>query len=134
MALAATEVILGVPLSLYFLITNALMFPYDDWAPRSVVHEHINSHVVSSQEEIRGDRGLKMSLDFNRWSIPGCAFLFFMYCGLSSEALRQYKAAGEKAFSVFRIPFSRSKIVQTNREDDGMTNASQGESCSFAAA
>ncbi|QRV96168.1 STE3-type pheromone receptor [Ceratobasidium sp. AG-Ba] len=90
MALVSTDVICTVPLSLYFLIQNAVIFPYT-WASWEVIHKHTGEVATNSQKQISAIPGSKTSFEFNRWSIPGCAFLFFMYFGLSSDARRQYK-------------------------------------------
>ncbi|QRV81734.1 STE3-type pheromone receptor [Ceratobasidium sp. AG-Ba] len=90
MALVSTDIICTVPLSLYFLIQNAVIFPYT-WASWEVIHKHRNDVATNSQKQISAIPGSKTGFEFNLWSIPGCAFLFFMYFGLSSDARRQYK-------------------------------------------
>ncbi|QRV97742.1 STE3-type pheromone receptor [Ceratobasidium sp. AG-Ba] len=92
MALAATDMVCALPLSLYFLIADPLTAQYLPWVSWSVTHKYINEVDVVTYEVMQAaDQQSKVLIGLNRWTIPGCSFLFFMYFGLSTEAVKQYK-------------------------------------------
>ncbi|QRV93612.1 STE3-type pheromone receptor [Ceratobasidium sp. AG-Ba] len=103
MALAATDMSFSLPLSLYFFIVNLMFYPIRPWISWTETHKHINEVWVTSYEEQLLVPGLKTSFDLNRWSIPGCAFLFFMFFGLSSEAIEQYRDVFWRVANLFGI-------------------------------
>ncbi|KAG8743551.1 a-factor receptor [Ceratobasidium sp. 414] len=91
MALAGTDMAFSVPLSLYFLINNLIAIPPRPWISWEDVHENIHEVWTVSRQEILSEPGWGISLDLNRWALPGCGFLFFAYFGFSREAADHYK-------------------------------------------
>ncbi|KAG9079965.1 a-factor receptor [Ceratobasidium sp. 370] len=92
MALAVTNMLFVLPLALYFLISDMVLYPLSPWTSWQDTHAMISQVFTFPQDVLQAQPGAKTCLELNRWSIPGCAFLFFMYFGLPGEAIRQYKA------------------------------------------
>ncbi|QRV92706.1 STE3-type pheromone receptor [Ceratobasidium sp. AG-Ba] len=90
MALAATDMFCALPMALYFFIDNLLGEGANvySWAD---IHEYISEVTVMTKEDLQSDPAFAIGLGFNRWSIPACSFVFFMYFGLSAEAIKHYK-------------------------------------------
>ncbi|KAG8760249.1 a-factor receptor [Ceratobasidium sp. 428] len=91
MALAGTDMAFSLPLSLYALVHGLQAEPPRPWVSWSDTHQHIHEVWTISREMILAVPGYHSALDVNRWAVPGCAFLFFAFFGLSSEAMKQYK-------------------------------------------
>ncbi|KAG8743550.1 a-factor receptor [Ceratobasidium sp. 414] len=89
MALAGTDMAFTVPLAVYFLTNSLISSPPTPWLSWEYVHEYIHEVWPYTREEISGPSAI--SLDLNRWALPGCAFLFFVYFGFSREATDHYK-------------------------------------------
>ncbi|KAG8707186.1 a-factor receptor [Ceratobasidium sp. 395] len=103
MALAGTEMVFSLPLSLYPLIHGLIIDPPPAWVSWDDTHQYIHEVWTYSHEEILGIPGEQTAFDINRWAIPGCAFLFFMFFGLSGEAMRQYKRLFWRAVAPFGL-------------------------------
>ncbi|QRV93607.1 STE3-type pheromone receptor [Ceratobasidium sp. AG-Ba] len=135
MALSATEIICGLPLSLYFLVTSALSVPHE-WVSWQKIHEFINDVDVIHWKYV--DRRARITFELNRWAVPGCAFLFFLFFGLSGEAVRKYKSILWKCLSVCGIEPSSSAqgghtFSWSRNLDLGVTRNSQHDSTASTA-
>ncbi|KAG9086573.1 a-factor receptor [Ceratobasidium sp. 370] len=91
MALAGTDMAFTTPLALYFLINSLIQTPPTPWISWEDVHEDIHEVWTWSRQELLASPLGMISLDLNRWALPGCAFVFFAYFGFSREAIDYYK-------------------------------------------
>ncbi|QRV77886.1 STE3-type pheromone receptor [Ceratobasidium sp. AG-Ba] len=100
MALAATDMFCALPMALYFFIDNLMGEGANvySWAD---IHKYVDEVTVITKEDIKSDPNFAIGLGFNRWSIPACSFVFFMYFGLSSEAIKHYKSIFWRAVAPF---------------------------------
>ncbi|KAG9076519.1 a-factor receptor [Ceratobasidium sp. 370] len=115
MALAGTDMAFTVPLSLYFLINDLVTRPPTPWISWEDVHENIHEVWTFSREVILSEPGA-ISLDLNRWALPGCAFVFFAYFGFSREATDHYKKIFRRIVALlgFRPPAPRPQRQTTS--------------------
>ncbi|QRW12257.1 STE3-type pheromone receptor [Ceratobasidium sp. AG-Ba] len=132
MVLAAMDMACGLPLSLYFLISDPLYRDLEKWPSWAVVHEYIHDVGVATHEDLTANYQLWVALGFTRWCIPGCAYLFFMFFGLSAEAARQYKRIFWRCMAPFglRPPPPKPKaptVSWTKRLISRNTNTVQDE-------
>ncbi|KAG8754733.1 a-factor receptor [Ceratobasidium sp. 428] len=103
MALAGTDIAFSLPLSLYALVHGLQAEPPRPWVSWSDTHQYIHEVWTINREMILAVPGYQSALDVNRWAVPGCAFLFFAFFGLSSEAMKQYKRFFWTAVAPFGI-------------------------------
>ncbi|KAG8768187.1 a-factor receptor [Ceratobasidium sp. 428] len=109
MALAATEMLFAFPISIYFLIKNVDQGPFDPWISWKDTHEGISKPRFSPRELMLSEPDMMRAFSLNQWAVPGCAFLFFMYFGLSSEAVQTYKGVLWKVVTPLGLKRSVSK-------------------------
>ncbi|KAG8735842.1 a-factor receptor [Ceratobasidium sp. 414] len=92
MAVAITNMSFALPLALYFLISDMVLYPLSPWVSWKDTHSTITQVFTFPQAILQAQPGAKTSLELSRWSVPGCAFVFFMFFGLPGEAIRHYKS------------------------------------------
>ncbi|KAF5354498.1 hypothetical protein D9758_012401 [Tetrapyrgos nigripes] len=92
MCLAATEVLLTIPLGAYAIYLNTTSFPIQPWI--SFADTHFGFSRVDSIPSLlwRSDKRLETPLEITRWSPVICAIIFFGYFGLADEARKNYRA------------------------------------------
>ncbi|KAG8762198.1 a-factor receptor [Ceratobasidium sp. 428] len=95
MALAATEMLCGLPTALWIFISNIQIAQFQPWISWEDTHSQL-SLVLYSPFEIVAKFESKSLIDMTRWSVPGCAFAFFVYFGLPSEATESYNRVFRK--------------------------------------
>ncbi|KAG8763052.1 a-factor receptor [Ceratobasidium sp. 428] len=95
MALAATEMFCGLPTALWIFISNVQMTQFQPWISWEDTHSQL-SLVLYSPFEVIEKFESKSLIDMTRWSVPGCAFAFFVYFGLPSEATESYNKVFRK--------------------------------------
>lgn len=92
MCLAGIEVIGTVPMGIYALVVNveAGVSPWKGWADT-----HYDFSKVGQFPAIqwRMNPTLVKSLELSRWSVVGCAIIFFGFFGFADEARKNYRAA-----------------------------------------
>ncbi|KAG8795666.1 a-factor receptor [Ceratobasidium sp. 428] len=103
MALAGTDMAFSLPISLYELVHSLMAYPSPPWVSWNDTHEYIHQVGIRTYEGILAIPGHKTAYDINRWAIPGCAFLFFAFFGLSGEAMKQYKKTFWRVVAPFGI-------------------------------
>ncbi|KAI0350971.1 STE3-domain-containing protein [Trametes cingulata] len=92
MGLAAIEVLFTIPLGIYNIVQNARapIYPYVGLADLHYRFSRVNSKSAVSW---RADPALVAAMDFKRWTVIGCAILFFLFFGLAEEARKHYRLA-----------------------------------------
>lgn len=93
MALAMTEMMLTVPLSIVSITLNATSSPLEPW--RSWADTHFAFSRVEQYPAIlwRANSTFSAAVQLGRWIDVAVAFIFFAYFGFASEARIQYCAA-----------------------------------------
>jgi hypothetical protein len=101
-ALSGTQLLFGLPLSLYYLYLNAHVVPVSPWISWEDTHFNY-SHVSQIPSVIwRADPFLHAEIESTRWSVIPCAFLFFIFFGFAEEARKHYRLA--YSFARSRLP------------------------------
>ncbi|KAH9856250.1 STE3-domain-containing protein [Lenzites betulinus] len=92
MGLAAVEVCLTVPLGTYNLVmySKTPMYP---WTGFANLHYWFSRVDQESAVSWRQDPGTVAAVNFKRWTVIGCAILFFLFFGLAEEARKHYRLA-----------------------------------------
>ncbi|KAG8681220.1 a-factor receptor, partial [Ceratobasidium sp. 394] len=111
MALAVTEMGTCIPLSVYFIFSDIQIDTFEPWV--SWAHTSHSLKLVNSTpfELLQESPDIRAVIDLNRWLVPGCAFMFFVYFGLSSEATEEYKRVfwGAAGMLGIKPPSARSE-------------------------
>jgi hypothetical protein len=120
MALAATDIAISTPISIYILYIN-LQSGLQPWVSWSYVHWGFSQTPQVPTWMIQ-EAGQWPALQISRWSAPACAIIFFIFFGLAGESLAAYK----RFFSRITKPLSErftflQRIFrwQGNRKFDG---------------
>ncbi|KAI0830071.1 STE3-domain-containing protein [Trametes gibbosa] len=92
MGLAAVEVLFTIPLATYNLVSNAQapIYPYQGLADLHYWFSRVNQKSAVSW---RSDPALVSGMNFKRWTVIGCAIMFFLFFGLAEEARKHYRLA-----------------------------------------
>lgn len=118
MALAATDITLSVPFSLFFLSVN-LKRGLKPWVSWDYVHWGFSQTPQVPIFAIK-EMGDWPALEINRWSSPICAIIFFCFFGLAGESLAAYKRFFERFVTKPLQPlFTSMPWRQGDRHFDG---------------
>lgn len=93
MALAVTEMICTVPLSIFIIWLNATAAPIEPWRGLSDAHFDFSRVEQIPAVVWRRNHLVVVSLELSRWLAPVCAIIFFVFFGFAEEARRQYRMA-----------------------------------------
>lgn len=93
MALAGTEIIIGLPTSLYFMITNLKNYGVKPWISWDDTHWGFSKVVFWPSYIYRSSPTIKVAFEINRWALPFIAFIFFGFFGLAEDARLNYRHA-----------------------------------------
>lgn len=95
MALATTELICTLPLSIYIVVLNIQngISPYLGWDDLHFGFSRVDQipFVIWSL-----DHGLVVALQLARWLVVACALVFFIFFGFAEEARKHYRALFER--------------------------------------
>jgi len=93
MALSCTELFIGLPLTLYFLVFNLVHNGVATWISWDDTHYDFNRvQPFPFEFWLSGDNYSGwLSLQVNRWSFPLLAFVFFAFFGFCREARSYYR-------------------------------------------
>lgn len=111
MALAMTEIVFDLPLSiygLYFNIVSSPIYPWQGWA-----NIHFEYSFVGTFPSLiwRSNPAAVVNLEFSRWALVVSALVFFGFFGFAEEARKSYRAfywTVAKRFGI--IPLSQRPI------------------------
>ncbi|KAG8684102.1 a-factor receptor [Ceratobasidium sp. 394] len=129
MALAATEMACCIPLSVYFLFADLQIDTFEPWVSWEYTYRELKLVNSTPFELLQEWPDVRAVIDLNRWLVPGCAFTFFVFFGLSSEATEEYKRVfwGVAGLLGVKPPSARSQT------STGIVTGSDGGSKSPAA-
>ncbi|KAJ3973664.1 pheromone receptor [Lentinula raphanica] len=90
MALAMTELMCTVPLSVVTIWLTAVSTPISPWI--SLANTHIDFSRVEQFPSViyEADPRMALGLQINRWASVVCALIFFAFFGFAEEARRNY--------------------------------------------
>ena len=93
MALSTTSLLLSIPIASYSIYLNATTQPIGPWV--SWADTHFDFGRVEQVPAIlwRWNHTTVVVRELNCWLAPACAFIFFVYFGVATEARRNYRAA-----------------------------------------
>lgn len=101
MALATTELICTLPLSIYIVVLNiqAGISPYLGWDDLHFGFSRVDQipFIIWTL-----DHSLVVALQLARWLVVACAFVFFIFFGFAEEARKHYRALFQKILK--RVP------------------------------
>ncbi|KAI0656225.1 STE3-domain-containing protein [Cubamyces menziesii] len=93
MALSTTSLLLMIPISSYGIYLNVTTQPLGPWVSWSDTHFDFDRIEQVAAVMWRSSHTSVVVHELNRWLSPACAFIFFMYFGVASEARRNYSKA-----------------------------------------
>ncbi|KAJ3917200.1 pheromone receptor [Lentinula edodes] len=110
MALAMTEMLCTIPLSIFLIWLSATHSPISPWI--SIANTHINFSRVEQFPSViyKADPVFFMGIQFTRWASVACAFIFFGFFGFAEEARRHYTMWLSGTLRIFGI-----RSLQINR-------------------
>jgi pheromone a factor receptor len=103
MALASTEVLFVLPMSIFLYVFNlktAPPLPYVSW---KYVHANFSRIAFISRFLLDQNKTQIVVFELSRWCMPIAAFLFFIFFGLASEARKQYRVIWYGTLSLFGV-------------------------------
>ncbi|KAF9514397.1 hypothetical protein BS47DRAFT_1316884 [Hydnum rufescens UP504] len=109
MALAGTDLIFDIPLSIFLLWSN-VHSGLQPWISFSNTHYGFSTVDYWPAATIKAIPGAWAGITINRWALPLAGFLFFFFFGLSGESLAFYKGVCTQGAKVFRTVRPRAKI------------------------
>lgn len=90
MALASTEMLLTTPLALFQMIFNLKAQPLEPWRSWADTHSNFSRVLLVPSALWRSSGISAIALEVTRWSVPFCAFTFFLFFGFAEESRRSY--------------------------------------------
>lgn len=108
MALAFTETISTIPLASYILFLNVKegVYPWKGW---SDTHADFSRVEYIPSIEWQASNVSAAALEITRWSTVLCAFAFFVFFGLATDARERYKGAFRLAAGAISHLFSKKR-------------------------
>ena len=91
MALAMSDIFLTIPLSIFTIWLNATAQPIGPWISWSNVHFDFSRIEQIPAVIWQSNQLLVVSMQFTRWIVPTCAFVFFAFFGFADEARKNYR-------------------------------------------
>ncbi|KAJ7145534.1 pheromone A receptor-domain-containing protein [Mycena epipterygia] len=91
MALASTDLLLTIPLSIYVLYINTSVVGLSPWISWADTHSNFSRVVLIPGIVWRSSELTVASLETTRWLTVACAFIFFGYFGFADEAMKNYR-------------------------------------------
>ncbi|KAG7085965.1 hypothetical protein E1B28_003490 [Marasmius oreades] len=89
MCLTGTDIVLTIPLSVWFAATNSVDFvPWISWEE---THHNFSRIQFVPAPLWEFDSDQVMALESTRWSVVMCGFLFFGFFGFTTEARKAYR-------------------------------------------
>jgi hypothetical protein len=102
MALAMTELLFTMPLSAFAIWLNVSTRPIEPWKDWNDTH-FAYSFVGQYPALIwRRQPNFVASMEFTRWVVPICAFIFFAFFGVAEEARKNYAVLLKKICALCR--------------------------------
>lgn len=129
MALAATDAVLTVPFASWAMALNIKggIQPWLGWEDTHYGFSRVDQFPALLW---RLDPTIELSLEFSRWSIVACAFVFFGFFGFADEALKNYRSAVSTVAK--KVGVSTFSITSTVTGSTGVFNSTSSKSTNGA--
>ncbi|KAF9440169.1 STE3-domain-containing protein [Macrolepiota fuliginosa MF-IS2] len=101
MALAMTELLCTMPLSVFVIWLNATSAPIEQWISWEDTHFNYSRIDQFPASLWKRDSNLVLAMEFSRWVVPVAAFVFFAFFGFAEEARCHYSALLHKIGGFF---------------------------------
>ena len=102
MVLATTDFCFTIPLAMWGIIENAIDGEFQSWTSWADTHSEYSQILQFPRASL--SRLDIWALELSRWSAILCAFVFFGFFGLSSEAKKNYRPLASAIAKYLRIP------------------------------
>jgi len=113
MALAMVDLLITIPFSAFIVYANLKFGKVSPWISWEDTHHGFSRIGQIPAHFWRNDPVAQFAMEFSRWSIVACGFVFFMFFGFADEARRNYRKAYALLASRLGTKFaSTSKGVQ----------------------
>jgi len=103
MALTGADLLCITPLSVFQMVLNATAQQLDPWVSWEDTHFNFSRVRLTPVVMWTMNRWLVVGIQFNRWSGPFCAFIFFAFFGFAVEARKNYRNAISKILIFCRL-------------------------------
>jgi pheromone a factor receptor len=103
MALAGVELLCTTPFAIFQIVLNATSQPLDPWVSWQDTHYNFSRVRLFPVVIWKMNPWYTIGLQFNRWSAPFCALIFFAFFGFAAEARKNYRNAISKVLVVCRL-------------------------------
>jgi pheromone a factor receptor len=91
MALAAVDLLFTVPFSAFTIYANLKFGKVAPWISWDDTHSGFSRIDQIPARFWRSNPVAQSSLEFSRWSVVACGFVFFMFFGFADEAFKNYR-------------------------------------------
>ena len=118
MALASVELLCTTPLAIFQIVLNATAQPLDPWVSWDDTHYDFSRVRAVPAVIWNMNRWSVIGIQFNRWSPPFCALIFFIFFGFAAEARKYYRSAISKILVVCRLKRDSSSSRKTSPGSD----------------
>ena len=107
MIISSADILPIIPLGTYILVSDVKdgVEPWRSWAS---THSHYSVVYQIPGSVWKNNRQLSRILEFNRWLLVGCAFIFFAFFGFAEEARQNYRRVYTSLVS--RIGYRKSTL------------------------
>jgi len=92
-ALAAVDLLFTVPFSAFVIFANLKFGNVAPWISWDDTHSGFSRIDQIPARFWRSDPVARSSMEFSRWSVVACGFVFFMFFGFADEACKNYRKA-----------------------------------------
>jgi len=93
MALATADLLFTIPFSAYIVYANLKFGKVAPWISWDDTHSGFSRIDQIPAHFWRSDPAAQFALEFTRWAVVICGFVFFMFFGFADEAFRNYRKA-----------------------------------------
>ena len=132
MCLASVEVLFNIPVAIYGIVLQC-RFPIQPYISWENVHFEFSAVQEIPSVIWRSDRQTEINVEFQRWVIVFCAFVFFTFFGFADEARKNYRYAFQSVAKRVGLSTGSSFGNSINSSDyigtDGCVNQSPPPSC-----
>ncbi len=110
MCLASVEILGTIP-ACSFIIAYNIKLGYTHWVSWADTHRDFSRVIQISSMEWKSDHTLYSLLEFFRWSLVACAFIFFAFFGFADEARRHYRLVYNSLVNRIGLSISNAKLT-----------------------
>jgi len=91
MALATVDLLITIPFSAFIIYANFKFGKVSPWISWDHTHHGFSRIIQIPAHFWRNEPVAQFAMEFSRWSVVACGFVFFMFFGFADEARRNYR-------------------------------------------